>query len=255
MNNAAALVFAIPFAILWNYFGLHAAIIISLLLVAALCAAFFYFHNERKDNQIDLLRTCIDQHVRELMLKHRQLTFSGDYGTMDMLNWRKEKKKFIDLVFAPGVGGRSAIIITDKDMHSMIDQAVAAANDSGSVPELIANDASGQEYEMLCTKLLNENVWDARMTALTGDQGADIVATKNGTKLVVQCKYYTGNVGNDAVQQVAAARIYYAADIAVVVSNAGYTKSARQLAKSLNVRLIHHDEIPSIEARVGSSST
>jgi len=47
------------------------------------------------------------------------------------------------------------------------------------------------------------------------------------------------------VQQVVASRLHERADKGVVVSNADYTKAARQLAATTDVLLLHHDELVS----------
>ena len=49
--------------------------------------------------------------------------------------------------------------------------------------------------------------------------------------VVLQCKLYARPVGNKAVQEVAAARTFYDAGFAAVVSNADYTEAARRLAR------------------------
>ncbi|WP_242402702.1 restriction endonuclease [Komagataeibacter kakiaceti] len=92
--------------------------------------------------------------------------------------------------------------------------------------------------------------WEARATTPGSDQGADVIATRDNMRLVVQCKLYRNTVGNEAVQQVAAARLHYRADFAAVVSNADYTLPARALARSNNVFLLHHDELPAFTARL-----
>ena len=76
------------------------------------------------------------------------------------------------------------------------------------------------------------------MTLVSGDLGADIIATKRPLKMVLQCKNYKQNVGNEAVQQVFAAKSHYDATIAGVVAINGYTSSARNLAKSTGVMLM-----------------
>ena len=81
------------------------------------------------------------------------------------------------------------------------------------------------------------------MTTPINDQGADVIATLNGYKAVIQCKKYTKRVGNAAVQEIAAARLHYRADIAVVVCLNGYTRSADELGKSCGVYLLHHDQL------------
>ena len=72
-------------------------------------------------------------------------------------------------------------------------------------------------------------------TSRTGDQGADVIAEKNGKKIIVQCKLYSKPVGNKAVQEVFAAKQFYNGDLGIVITNNDYTKSARQLANSTNI--------------------
>ena len=44
-----------------------------------------------------------------------------------------------------------------------------------------------------------------------------------------------------------AAKTHYGAHYAAVVTNAVYTPSARQLAKSANVLLLHHDDLRDLD--------
>jgi HJR/Mrr/RecB family endonuclease len=99
-----------------------------------------------------------------------------------------------------------------------------------------------REYEQRCAALLQQGGWRATTTPIN-DQGADVIGTLNGYKVVVQCKKYANRVGNAAVQQIAAAKLHYKADIAVVVCLNGYTRSADELAKSCGVYLLHHDQL------------
>jgi restriction system protein len=72
-----------------------------------------------------------------------------------------------------------------------------------------------------------------------------VIANRAGKVLVLQCKLYGSPVGNDAVQQVGAARQFQAADLAAVVSNQPFTRSARELAGVNYVHLLHHDQLAS----------
>lgn len=99
------------------------------------------------------------------------------------------------------------------------------------------------EYEHLIARKLCELGWDAYPTSGSGDQGADVVAEKLGVRFVIQCKLYSQPVGNKAVQEVSSARDFYDAAGAVVVTNNDYTKSARQLAESQTVWLLHDSQL------------
>lgn len=99
------------------------------------------------------------------------------------------------------------------------------------------------EYEYSVAKELSAHGWTTRVTNGSGDQGVDIVATKGDLKMVVQCKLYSQPVGNSAVQEIYSAKGFERADIAIVVTNNSFTKSAKQLANSLQVILLHHNQI------------
>jgi restriction system protein len=112
-----------------------------------------------------------------------------------------------------------------------------------SNPEVFDARMTPINYEKHCALQLEKAGWSTRLTAVAGDQGADVIAHRDGKILVVQCKLYSQAVGNDAVQQAHAARSFQLADIAAVVSNQPFTKSARQLANVNGVHLLHHEQL------------
>jgi len=84
---------------------------------------------------------------------------------------------------------------------------------------------------------LNTLGYTVVQTSLSGDQGADLIISKNGEKTVVQAKKYAGKVSNKAIQEIAAAKDHYKAQKAIVITNSSFTKSAIDLALSNNVEL------------------
>ncbi|GAA5266037.1 hypothetical protein ACOSOMT5_P2464 [Acidiphilium sp. MT5] len=110
---------------------------------------------------------------------------------------------------------------------------------------------SPTEFERCCADYLRLKGWEASQTKGSGDQGADVIARKNNHFLIVQCKKYNKPVGNKAVQEVIAARIYYRGTSAIVVSNQTYTQSARDLAKMSGVLLLHFTELRNLERFLG----
>lgn len=105
-------------------------------------------------------------------------------------------------------------------------------------------------YEDYCAVLLRDAGWRASTTPRQ-DQGVDVIATLRGTRAAIQCKMYASPVGNRAVQEVIAGRIFYGAQLAVVVSTAPYTYSARILASRAQVLLLHHDQLPALDRLAG----
>lgn len=75
-----------------------------------------------------------------------------------------------------------------------------------------------------------------------------MLARKQGIVIVVQCKFYSQAVGNNAVQQALAGKVYAGAHHAVVVTNATYTASARALAGRAGVYLLHHSDLSQADA-------
>lgn len=99
------------------------------------------------------------------------------------------------------------------------------------------------DYEKSITIKLKSLGFNARTTKASGDQGADVIAKKNGVSFAIQCKKYSKPVGNKAVQEANAGRDFYNCDYGVVVSNAGFTKSARQAANACKIILLNDTQL------------
>lgn len=101
----------------------------------------------------------------------------------------------------------------------------------------LVNNLSGIEFENHVAQLLRGKGYDVKTTPITGDQGADLIATRGDKKVIIQAKRYEGVVGNSAVQEAFAARQYYGGDEAWVVTNSTFTRSAKELAEKCSIKL------------------
>lgn len=111
----------------------------------------------------------------------------------------------------------------------------------------ISLNGDGHQYEYECARILKKKGFRrVNVTKGSGDQGIDVIAYKNGKKYGIQCKYYSSPVGNHAVQEVFAGAKHYNCDIAVVMTNNTFTKSAKELAKSTGVELWPNNKVPLI---------
>lgn len=110
-------------------------------------------------------------------------------------------------------GGRSAMTVEDYDLMS------------------------GQEFEQAVAEIFKSMGYQVTMTPTTGDQGIDIIAVRNGIRIGIQAKCYTGKVSNSAVQEVVAGKQYYNLNRCMVVTNSTFTSAAVALAKANNVTL------------------
>ncbi len=99
------------------------------------------------------------------------------------------------------------------------------------------NRMSGKTFEEYLEVLFEKLGFTVERTRYRGDYGADLVAYKDGVKTVIQAKRSKGNVGVKAIQEAAAAKRYYQAAKAIVVTNSSFTTQAMRLAKANEVEL------------------
>ena len=95
----------------------------------------------------------------------------------------------------------------------------------------------GGDFEKFVAELFTKMGYSTEVTKASGDQGIDVIASKNGSSIGIQAKCYSGSVGNSAIQEVVAGKTYYKLDKALVVTNSFFTESAQQLAQSNSVIL------------------
>lgn len=96
----------------------------------------------------------------------------------------------------------------------------------------------GHTFEYFCADLLRDNGFsDVEVTQGSGDHGIDILARKDDITYAIQCKCYSSNVGNAAVQQASTGRQLYHKDIAVVLTNQYFTQQAKDEANAIGVKL------------------
>ena len=109
----------------------------------------------------------------------------------------------------------------------------------------------GYEFETFCSDILVKlGYTNVTVTQSSADQGIDVLAEKDGVRFAIQCKRYSGTVGNKAVQEAYAGCKFYDCHVPVVMTNSHFTDSAKQLAEKNNVLLWDRDVLLSyIEKR------
>jgi|688.fasta_scaffold271281_2 hypothetical protein len=100
-------------------------------------------------------------------------------------------------------------------------------------------DMRAAEFEGFLAEVLRSLGYDVEQTGQSGDQGVDLVAVKNGRRIAVQAKGYSGSVGNSAVQEAFAGMAHYGCHGCAVVTNSSFTTAAVSLAASTNCLLVH----------------
>lgn len=94
---------------------------------------------------------------------------------------------------------------------------------------------SGVDFEQFLAYYFRDQGYRVEVTRATGDYGADLILRKGRQTVVVQAKRWSRAVGVSSVQEVVAAKYYYKATDALLVTNSVLTKNAIQLASGTNV--------------------
>ena len=100
---------------------------------------------------------------------------------------------------------------------------------------------TGTEFEEFIALLFKKMGYSSQVTKQSGDQGIDVIAIKNNTRIGIQAKCYSNAVGNAAIQEAVAGKNFYNCDKTVVVTNNYFTTAAIDLAQANNVILWNRD--------------
>ena len=199
-------------------------------------------------------------HVRTLATKRAHMLSPDEYGNVSEEAWDKHLNTFIKKTLLPEFQRRKVEHLLAKDpkryvarLRTRINRIIDRYQPAEPAVEL-DDTMTGREFELYCRDVLQEAGWRAALTPGSGDQGADIIAEKEDRRVVIQCKFYNGTVGNKAVQEAYAAAAFQDAPYAVVVTNSVFTKSAHQLAHKNGVLLMHHTDLPQLELIVTSGA-
>lgn len=140
----------------------------------------------------------------------------------------EEKKKRLEK--AMGIIGRSPCTLSANVAHSSY--------------SLNYDNMEGHDFEYFCAAILRENGFiNVEVTQGSGDHGIDVLAEKDDISYAIQCKCYSSNIGNAAVQQAHTGKSLYNKDVAVVMTNQYFTQQAKEEAQTLRVKLWDRDKL------------
>lgn len=154
---------------------------------------------------------------------------------LEVLEWMSqfEKYKVYDILQEP-----SADIKRIKEgMPISIERFNNRMKASGNI-DLEYDYMEGHDFEYFCADILKKNGFtNVEVTQGSGDQGIDIIAFKDDVKYGIQCKCYSSDIGNKAVQEAFSGKAFYGCHVAVVLTNRFFTASAKELSKKNGVLL------------------
>ena len=136
--------------------------------------------------------------------------------------------------------------VTDlRAFLQQVDLDLAAMRDNRSFVAALAG-SDGWDFEKRFAEALRQmgHYQQVMVTPGSGDFGLDVIAvTKNGVKHGFQLKRYQQNVGVHAVEEAVAGGVYYHCPQVYVVTTAGMTAAAAQMAEATGCRVILGDQM------------
>lgn len=115
----------------------------------------------------------------------------------------------------------------------------------------------GLQFEAYLKALLKELGYKSKVTNGSYDFGADLIMKRNNKKIVIQAKRYKykNHISISAVQEVFAAKEYYKANEAIVITNSMFTKSAKELAAACNVKMYDRYKLSELINKIQPTTT
>ncbi|MDI6820651.1 MAG: restriction endonuclease [Patescibacteria group bacterium] len=103
---------------------------------------------------------------------------------------------------------------------------------------------SGTDFEKLLYRLFEAMGYKVELVGHSGDQGGDLIANKEGERVLIQAKCYRDwSTGNAAVQQVVGAMNHYNCNKTIVVTTSHFTSEAIILAKDNKTELVSKERL------------
>lgn len=194
--------------------------------------------SQQWNNFLEQLQTSLDTHKAQLISNIRKSYVVNEYGTVELDDRDKEIARYLRSVKLYS----KAEAIGYRRVYGYIKTWATREVKKTSINTPLPN--NGIDFEYWVADRFNERNWSAQVTQGSGDQGVDVVVNIGALRVAVQCKLYTGSVGNKAVQEVLAGMSFFDLDKGVIISTGKYTKSAHALAEKNNILLLAPEDIP-----------
>ncbi len=102
----------------------------------------------------------------------------------------------------------------------------------------------GGELEQFLAEVFSELEYTVDRTGKAGDQGVDLIASKNGHRIAVQVKGYVDSVANTAIQEAYTGMRYHNCDACAVITNSRFTSGGKNIANAVGCALIDENTLP-----------
>lgn len=158
------------------------------------------------------------------------------------LKWMSQFERFE--VFSNGQIPSKDILRIQEEMPISIDRFNKRMKDIYEKNKTNFDKMDGHDFEYYCANILRKNGFkNVEVTQGSKDHGVDILAEKDDITYAIQCKCYSSNIGNSAIQQAHTGKYIYKKDVAVVMTNQYFTKQAIEEAMQIGVKLWDRDKL------------
>jgi hypothetical protein len=101
----------------------------------------------------------------------------------------------------------------------------------------------GRSLEVEADTVFSRRGYGVRRVGKPGDQGVDLLLTKDGLTIPVQCKAHRTPVGPSAVRDLYGSMVHHGYREAWLLSTSGFTKGAHAFALGKSIRLLTVDDM------------
>lgn len=151
---------------------------------------------------------------------------------------KKRKKQYSNLEKSLQVQNTKKVSVSSNSAVQIEELSIVAKSICGAYIALDEIDnVDGETFETILYNRFKSMKFMVYFTPTSGDFGADLIVEMKDLSVAVQCKRYNyksgRTVGVKAIQEVLGAMYYYGTQRGMVITNAVYTQSARELARSI----------------------
>jgi len=109
---------------------------------------------------------------------------------------------------------------------------------------------SGSAFERQLADLYRRVGYSAAVTAGSGDQGIDIILTRNGKRIIVQCKEHSKPVGPAVARELYGSLVASGADSAILACTSGFTIGVFDFVRDKSIELVDVEAIVRMQEKL-----
>ena len=111
---------------------------------------------------------------------------------------------------------------------------------------------SGAEFERELGTLYRYLDYRVESTPTSGDQGIDLILSKDGRTTIVQCKSHKSPVGPAVARELLGSLVAFGADGAILACTGGFTRGVKEFVRGKPIELISASDLAALGERVES---